>query len=92
LISSAAGKKYSHAIDLFWQFGKDRAQTLGRGEPKIRGLQFPLLQNPKFPTSITSPGYSFDKRPSGFRAATFHSEDALTGFHDCVWIAVVWGN
>ena len=47
-ICSAAGKKNSRAIDLFRQFGKDRAQTLSRGESKIRGLQFSLLENAKF--------------------------------------------
>src|SRR5216117_2275946 len=44
----ATSKENSSAIDLPRQFGKDRAQTLGRGEAKIRGLQFSLLQNAKF--------------------------------------------
>ena len=48
----ATGKENSSAIDLLRQFGKDRAQTVGRGESKIRGLQFSLLQNAKFPTRI----------------------------------------
>src|SRR6266511_4070236 len=86
-LRSATGKENSSAIDLRRQLGKDRAQTLGRGEAKIRGLQFSLLQNTKFPTGITDPAYSFDKRPGGFRAAAFHSEDALTGFHDCLSLA-----
>src|SRR5262249_10564657 len=85
-ICSAAGKKNSHAIDLFRQFGKDRAQTLGHGEPKIRGLEFSLLQKPKFRARRV--GYRFDKYPCGFRAATFHTEDALTGFHDSLCLAV----
>ena len=76
----AAGKENSSAIDLRRQFGKDRAQTLGRGEAKIRGLQFSLLQNPKFRAGCI--GYSFYQYPGGFRAAAFHPEDALTGFHD----------
>ena len=85
----AAGKENSSAIDLRRQFGKDRAQMLGRGEAKIRGLQFSLLQNAKFPTGIipTCRDYGFDKRPGGFRAAAFHSEDALTGFHDSLSLA-----
>src|SRR5512140_744580 len=83
----ATGKENSSAIDLRRQFGKDRAQTLGRGEAKIRALQFSLLQNAKFPPGITGPDYSFDKRPGGFRAAAFHSEDALTGFHDWLCLA-----
>jgi hypothetical protein len=59
---SATGKENSSAIDLFRQFGKDRAQTLGRGEAKVRGLHFSLLQNAKFPTGIipTCRGYGFD--------------------------------
>jgi len=88
----ASSKENSGAIDLGRQFGKDRVQPLGRGEAKIRSLQFPLLQNAKFRIGITGSGCSFDKRPGGFCAAAFHSEDALTGFHDCVWIAVVSGN
>ena len=78
----ATGKENSSAIDLRRQFGKDRAQTARCGEAKIRGLQFPLLQNAKFPTGITYVGYGFDQRPGGFRTAAFHSEDALTVFHD----------
>jgi hypothetical protein len=69
----ATGKENSSAIDLRRQFGKDHTQTLGGGEAKIRRLQFSLLQNAKFPTGITDPGYSFDKCPGGFRAAAFHS-------------------
>jgi hypothetical protein len=73
---------------LLRQLGKDRAQTVGRGESKIRGLQFSLLQNAKFPTRIipTCRDYSFDQRPSGFRTAAFHPEDAFTGFHD--WLSL----
>ena len=83
---STTGEKNASAIDLLRQFGKDRAQTFRRGEAKIRGLQFSLLQNAKFPTGITDPGYSFDQRPGGFRTAAFHSEDALTVFHD--WLSL----
>jgi len=85
----AAGKENSSAIDLLRQFGKDRAQTLGSGETKIRSLQFSLLQNAKFPTGIIYPGYGLDQRPGGFRTAAFHSEDALTGFHDWLCITVL---
>jgi hypothetical protein len=80
----ATGKENSSAIDLLRQSSKDGAQTLGRGQAKIRGLQFSLLQNAKFPIAIAPRlrGYGFDQRPGGFRAAAFHSEDALTVFHD----------
>src|SRR5439155_3571568 len=63
-LRSATSKKYSSVIDLRRQFGKDRAQTLGRGEAKIRGLQFSLLQNAKFRAGRI--GYSFYKHPGGF--------------------------
>ena len=87
---AATGKKNSSSIDLRRQFGKDRAQTIGRGEPKIRRWQFSVLENAKFPTGITGPGYSFDQRPGGFRAAAFYPEDALTGFHD--WLCLAASN
>ena len=76
----ATGKKNSSAIDSRRQFGKDRVQTLGRGEAKIRSLQFSLLQNTKFRAGCI--GYHFYQYPGGFRAAAFHPEDALIGFHD----------
>ena len=85
----ATGKENSSAIDLLRQFGKDRAQTLGRREAKVRGLQFSLLQNAKFPTGIADPGYGFDQRPGSFGTAAFHSEDALTGFHSWLCITVL---
>ena len=34
-------------------------------------------------------GYGFDQYPGGFRAAAFHPEDALTGFHDWLCITVL---
>jgi len=53
-------------------------------------VQFSVLENAKFfTTGIADPGHSFDKRPGGFRAAAFHPEDALTGFHDWVCITVL---
>jgi hypothetical protein len=86
---AATGKENSSAIDLRRQFGKDPAQTFGRGEPKIGRVQFSVLENAKFTTGIADPGCSFDKHPGGFRAAAFHPEDALTGFHDWVCITVL---
>src|SRR5437762_12554729 len=82
------GEKNSSAIDLLRQLGKDGAQAVGRSEPKIRGLQFSLLQDAKFPTGIipTCRDYSCDQCPGGFRTAAFHSEDALTVFHD--WLSL----
>src|SRR5215475_14966285 len=41
-------KENSGAIDVRRQLGKNPAQTLGRGKPKIRRRQFSLLQNAKF--------------------------------------------
>src|SRR5215208_4855085 len=86
---SATSKENSSAIDLLWQFSKDRAQALGRGEAKIRGLSFSLLQNAKFQTGIADADHGFDQRPCGFRAAAFYPEDALTGFHDWLCITVL---
>ena len=83
----ATCKENSSAIDLRRQFGKDRAQTLRRGEAKIRGLQFSLLQNSKFRDGCI--GYRFYQYPGGFRAAAFHPKDALTGFHDGLCITVL---
>jgi hypothetical protein len=34
-------------------------------------------------------GYRFYQYPGGFRAAAFHPEDALTGFHDWLCITVL---
>ena len=83
---SATCKENSSAIDLLGQFGKDRAQTLGRGEAKIRGLQFSLLQNAKVPTGIADAEHGFDQRPGGFGTAAFHPEDPLTVLHD--WLSL----
>ena len=75
----ATSKKNSSAIDFLWQLGKNRAQTLGRGEPKIRGRQFSLLENAKFRAGRI--GCRFYQHPGRFRAAAFDPEDALNGFH-----------
>ena len=53
-VCCATGKENSSAIDLLRQLGKNRAQTLGRGETKIRRLQFSLFQNAKFRAGITA--------------------------------------
>ena len=81
---SATRKENSSAINLLWQFPKNRPQTLWCGEPKIRRLQLSLLQDAKLPTGIiaTWRRCSFDQRPCSLGTAAFHSEDALTGFHD----------
>ena len=79
-VCCATSKKNSSAIHLLWQLGKNRAQTLGRGESKIRGRQFSLLENAKFRAECI--GYRFYEYPGCFCAAAFHAEDALTGFHD----------
>jgi hypothetical protein len=50
-----------------------------------------VLQNAKFPTGITDPGYGFYQHPGGFRSAAFDPEDALTGFHDGISLAVSEG-
>jgi hypothetical protein len=84
----ATGKVNSSAIDLLRQFAKERAQTFGCGEAKIRRLQFSVVENAKITTGITPRlrGYSFNQHPGGFRAAAFHPENALTGFHD--WVCI----
>src|SRR4051794_1447541 len=81
---SATCKENSSAMDLLWQFAKNCPQTLGCGEPKIRRRQFSLLQHANLPigTILTFRRYGFDQRPCSFGTAAFHSEDALTGFHD----------
>ena len=86
----ATGQENARAIDLLRKLCKNRAQTLGRGEPKIRRRQFSVLENAKFPAGINRPaGYSFDQHPGGFRSAAFNPEDALTGFHDSLCLAVL---
>jgi hypothetical protein len=85
-LGCATGKENASAIDFLWQLGKDRAQTLGRGEAKIRGRQFSVLQNAKFPTEVTVLGYGFYQHPGGFRSAAFDPENAFTGFHD--WVCI----
>jgi hypothetical protein len=84
---SATREENSGAIDLFRQFGKDGSQALGRGEPKIRWRQLSLIENAKFRAGRAS--YSLDQCPGGFRSAAFNPEDALTGFHDSLWITAV---
>src|SRR5437016_2703849 len=88
LLCTATSKENSRAIDLLWQLSKDRTQTLGRREPEIRRRQFSPIENAKFPAGIIDPAYSFYQRPGGLRAAAFHPEDALTGFHDCLSLAL----
>jgi hypothetical protein len=80
LLGCATGKENSRAIDLLRQFGENDAQTLGRGEPKIRWWQLSLIENAKFGTGCVR--YGFDQCPGGFGAAAFNAEDAFTGFHD----------
>jgi hypothetical protein len=38
---------------------------------------------------VNAPDYSFDEHPGGFRSAAFNPEDALTGFHDSLCLAVL---
>jgi hypothetical protein len=66
---------------------KNLAQTVRCGEPKIRGWQFSLFEDPKFPARITDSGYSLHQHPSGFGSPAFDPEDALTGFHDSLCLA-----
>src|ERR1043166_2281893 len=86
----ATGEKNSSAIDFLWQLGKDRAETLGPSESKIRGRQFALLDNAKFRAGRN--GYRFCQHPRGFGAAAFHPEDALIGFHDWCILSRFCGN
>jgi hypothetical protein len=41
-----------------------------------------LTENAEFGAECVR--YGLDQHPGGFRAAAFHPEDALTGFHDGV--------
>src|SRR5437899_9539435 len=44
-LCSAAGEENPRAADFLRQLAKNRAQTLGRGEPKIRRWQFSLFED-----------------------------------------------
>ncbi len=88
-LCAATRKENSGAIDLFWQHSKNHAQTLARREAKIRWRQFSLVDDVKFPTGITDPGYRFYEYPGGFRAAAFDPENALAGFHHFLRLAVL---
>jgi hypothetical protein len=79
-ICGATGKKDSRAIDLLWQFSENRAQTLRRGEPKIRRRQFSVVNDAKFRAGRI--GYY--EHPGCFCTAAFDAEDALTGFHNAM--------
>jgi len=85
LLGCATRKENSRAIDLLRQFSKDGPQTVGRGEPKIRWRQFPLLENAKFRTECVR--YGLNECPGGFCSAAFNPEDALSGFHDLLCLA-----
>ena len=82
----ATGKENSGAIDFRRQLGKNPAQTLGRGKPKIRRRQFSVLQNAKFGAGCIH--HYLYERPGGFSSPAFDPEDPLTGFHDGLSIAV----
>jgi len=84
-LSGATGQENARAIDLLRKLCKNRAQTLGRGESKIRRRQFSLFEDPKFAAGRM--GYGFCQHPSGFRSTAFNPEDALTGFHDSLCLA-----
>ena len=86
-LGCATRKENSRAIDLLRQFSKDRAQTLGCSEPKIRWRQFSPIENAKFGAGCVR--YGLDHCPGGFRSAAFNPEDALTGFHDSLCITAL---
>ena len=90
-LCGATGKENSGAINLLWQLRKNHAQTLGRREAKIRWGQFSLVDDVKLPGGIipTCRHYRFYEYPGGFRAAAFDPENALTGFHDSLCLAVL---
>jgi len=85
---AATSKENSRTIDLLWQLSEDRAQALGRGEPKIRRRQFSLIDNAKLAAGCLRSCHSFYKNAGGFRAAAFDSENAFTGFHRFLCLAV----
>ncbi|PYI41552.1 MAG: hypothetical protein DMF12_09960 [Verrucomicrobia bacterium] len=87
-LSAATGKENSRAIDLLWQLSKNRAQTIGCGEPEIRWGQFSVVDNAKFAARCIHSSHSFRKHPGGFRAAALDPEDALAGFHHFLCLLV----
>src|SRR5439155_331681 len=58
---SAAGEENSCPADFVRQLGEDRAQTLGRGEPKIRRWQFSLFEGGPLRPGVNVPGYNFNE-------------------------------
>jgi hypothetical protein len=89
---AATGKENSRAIDLLWQLREDRVQTLGCGEPEIRRRQFSLVDYAKLAAGCIRSCHSFYENPGGFRAAAFDPEDALSGFHCFLCLAVFLEN
>ena len=79
---SAAGEENSCPADFLRQLGENRAQTLGRGEPKIRRWQFSLFEGGPLRPGVNVPGYNFNEHPGGFRSTAFDAENALAWFHD----------
>src|SRR5437763_6819824 len=68
-LNRATGQENSRAIDLLRKLCKNRAQTLGRGEPKIGRRQFSLVKDGPVRAGVKIPGYSFNEHPGGFRSA-----------------------
>ena len=86
-LCSAAGEENPRAANFLRQLGENRAQTLGRGEPKIRRRQFSVFEDVPLRARVNAPGHSFNEHPGGFGSAAFNPEDALTGFHDSLCLA-----
>ena len=48
-----------------------------------------MLEDVPLRAGVDVPGYSFNEHPGSFCSAAFDPEDAFTGFHDALCIAVV---
>src|SRR6266540_3185628 len=58
-LSAAASKENSCAVDLFWQLGKNFAQTFRGCQAQIRRRQFSLIENHPLRARVSTSGYSF---------------------------------
>src|SRR5262245_46935538 len=74
--SAATSKENSCAVDLFWQLGKNFAQTFRGCEAQIRRRQFSLIENSKFCASATR-CHRLHQHPGGLCSASFNAENAL---------------
>ena len=87
-LCAATGKKNSRAIDLFWQLGKNLAQTFRGCQAEIGRRQLPLIENSEFCAGVTAGRHRLHQHPGGFCSASFDAEDALAWFtSNCICLA-----